>query len=126
MKHFLRILHLENSSEDCELVECLLLKEGIAGETKRVDTRTQLFDTLQNESFDLILADCKLPRFSGLQALEIARALKPLTGLVLLFSPLSGLLGRRRDRIQGQDFQKACKRESIGGKETYASRRAPS
>lgn len=77
MKQPLRVLHLEDSIEDFELVGRLLSKEGIACERKRVETRTQFFDGLQNESFDLIMADCKLPGFSGLEALEIAQALKP-------------------------------------------------
>src|SRR5258708_39750294 len=77
MKQSLRVLHIEDSREDCELIAQMLLKEGLACEVIRVETRPEVFDALQHQSFDLILADCKLPSFSGLHALEIAHALKP-------------------------------------------------
>ncbi len=89
MKQSLRVLHIEDSVEDSELVRQLLLKEGINCEVKRVETRPEVFDSLQTESFDLILADCKLPKFSGLHALEIAHALKPETPFVFV----SGTIG---------------------------------
>ena len=92
MKQPLRVLHLEDSAEDCKLVERLLFNDGIACETKRVDTGTEFFDALQNESFDLILADCKLPTYSGLQALEIAHALRPEVPFIFV----SGTIGEEK------------------------------
>lgn len=89
MKQSLNILYLEDSREDFELINRLLTKEGLVREMKRVDTRTGFFDALQKESVDLILADYQLPNFSGLQALEIARALKP--DLPFIF--VSGTIG---------------------------------
>jgi len=89
MKQPLRVLHLEDSRRDCELIEDLLLKAGIACKTKRVETGADFFDALQNELFDLILADCRLPTFSGLQALEIAQALRPEVPFIFV----SGTLG---------------------------------
>jgi len=77
MKPLLSVLHIEDSKEDSELVRQLLLGAGIPCQITRVETRSQVFDALENRSFDLILADCKLPDFSGLRALEIAHALKP-------------------------------------------------
>jgi len=89
MKSSLHILHIEDSVEDCELIQNLLRKEGLKCEVSRVETRSEVFNALQNESFDLILSDCKLPAFSGLHALEIARALKPETPFVFV----SGTIG---------------------------------
>src|SRR5580692_3551045 len=77
MKQPLDVLHIEDSKEDCDLIQRLLQKEGLVCNFTRVETRDQVFDELQNHAFDLILTDCKLPGFSGLQALEIAHALKP-------------------------------------------------
>ncbi len=77
MKQTLRVLHIEDSKEDSELIRQLLISDGFTCEMTRVETRSQVFDALQSDSFDLILADCKLPNFSGLHALEIAHALKP-------------------------------------------------
>jgi signal transduction histidine kinase len=73
----LRILHVEDSSDDSEIVGKLLVRGEIPCAVTRVETRPALFEALEKQPFDLILSDCKLPGFSGLQALEIAHALKP-------------------------------------------------
>jgi two-component system, cell cycle sensor histidine kinase and response regulator CckA len=77
MKQALNILHIEDSAEDSELITRLLINNGFKCQVTRIDTRPQVFDALEKNSFDLILADCQLPDFSGLRALEIAHALKP-------------------------------------------------
>ena len=89
MKQALNILHIEDSIEDSELINRLLANEGFECRITRVETRPQVFDALEKQSFDLILADCKLPDFSGLRALEIAHALKPETPFVFV----SGTIG---------------------------------
>jgi len=89
MKQSLQILHIEDSEADFELVGHLLAKDGLNCQMKRVETRSQVFDELQNNSYDLILTDCKLPNFSGLHALEIARALRPEVPFVFV----SGTIG---------------------------------
>jgi signal transduction histidine kinase len=77
MKQPLNILHIEDSKDDSELIERLMITNGLPCELTRIETRSQIFDELEKNTYDLILADCKLPSFSGLQALEIAHALKP-------------------------------------------------
>jgi two-component system cell cycle sensor histidine kinase/response regulator CckA len=77
MKTLLNILHIEDSKEDSELIRELLINNGLSCQVLRVETRAEVFDALESSSFDLILADFKLPNFSGLRALEIAHALKP-------------------------------------------------
>ena len=77
MKQSLNILHVEDSQEDSELIGHLLESSGVSSKITRVETRPQLFDELEKGSYDLILSDCKLPTFSGIDALEIAHALKP-------------------------------------------------
>ena len=77
MKQTLNILHIEDSKEDSELVQHLLMSNGLNCEVTRIESRPEIFDELEKKSYDLILADCKLPNFSGLRALEIAHALKP-------------------------------------------------
>jgi len=89
VKQSLNILHIEDSKEDSELINRLLLSNGFQCQITRVETRPQVFDALEKQSFDLILADCKLPDFSGLRALEIAHALKPETPFVFV----SGTIG---------------------------------
>ncbi len=89
MKTKLRILHIEDSAEDSELIARLLTDNGFPTEITRVETRPQVFDALEKGPFDLILSDCKLPDFDGIRALEIAHALKPETPFVFV----SGTIG---------------------------------
>jgi len=89
MKQTLNILHIEDSKEDSELIRGLLVSNGFQCQVTRVETRPQVFDALEKNTYDLILADCKLPDFSGLRALEIAHALKPETPFVFV----SGTIG---------------------------------
>jgi two-component system, cell cycle sensor histidine kinase and response regulator CckA len=77
MKQTLNILHIEDSKEDSELIRRLLIDNDLPCELTRIETRPEVFDELEKNTYDLILADCKLPSFSGLRALEIAHALKP-------------------------------------------------
>ena len=67
-----RILHLEDSPEDAELIATLLGQEGLGGELVWVTTR-QAFQLALAEPWDLILADYSLPGIRGRQALELAR-----------------------------------------------------
>src|SRR5260221_608630 len=85
----LRILHIEDSEADSLLVQQKLLHEGLDCQVDRVETREQFEQALRQNSFDLILADCKLPRFSGLEALSLARAQHPHIPFVFL----SGTIG---------------------------------
>ena len=77
MNPSLHIVHVEDYTEDAELVHGMLQAAGWDCEIRRVETRTQLFQELEHSPCDLILSDCTLPQFSGLEALELAHALKP-------------------------------------------------
>jgi len=69
----LRILHLEDSSNDAELVRAALTREGIDAEWQRVQTRNDYIAALDRNTWSLILADYHLPSFDGMSALVIAR-----------------------------------------------------
>jgi two-component system cell cycle sensor histidine kinase/response regulator CckA len=77
MKQPLQIIHIEDSIGDYELVMNLLQSEGLACNIQRVETREQLVNALKQSRCDLILSDCTLPQFHGLEALEVARTLEP-------------------------------------------------
>ncbi len=88
----LRILHLEDSTVDAELVRSLLHKAGIECEIERVATRPEFEAALERGNVDLILSDYTLPGFDGMSALAIARARRP--ELPFLF--VSGTIGEER------------------------------
>jgi two-component system cell cycle sensor histidine kinase/response regulator CckA len=77
MSKQLQVIHIEDSIDDSALVQSLLEEDGLTCDVFRVDTRDDLVDALQNLKCDLILSDCSLPQFHGLEALEIARAKTP-------------------------------------------------
>ncbi len=73
----LRILHLEDSPADAELVRGLLEDEGISCSITCVKTKQDYGAELKRGAFDLILSDYSLPRFDGLTALDMARNQHP-------------------------------------------------
>jgi two-component system cell cycle sensor histidine kinase/response regulator CckA len=85
----LHVIHVEDSPDDSELVQRMLKDSGIACNVRRVETREQLVEALQAPQCDLILSDCTLPRFHGLEALEVARRARPEVPFVFV----SGTIG---------------------------------
>ena len=73
----LRILILEDSTLDAELVGARLSEGGIACVLARVQSRDAFAAVLEESSVDLILAEYALSGFDGLSALRLARELRP-------------------------------------------------
>ena len=69
----LRILMLEDSSDDAELAERELRKAGLHFVAKRADIRNEFIRALEEFHPDVILSDYKLPNLNGIAALEIVR-----------------------------------------------------
>jgi signal transduction histidine kinase len=68
----LRVLHLEDSRLDAELVREMLASNGIMADVDRVETRAQYVAALDRGGYDVILADYALPAFDGITALDLA------------------------------------------------------
>ena len=85
----LRILRLEDSALDAELVTEALIDARLPVSIERVVSADEFTKAVREESWDLILADYLLPAFNGLKALEIARDISPATPFVFV----SGALG---------------------------------
>ena len=85
----LRILLLEDSTDDAELIRELLNGDQVVCELTRVQTRAEFTAALKAGDIDLILADYKLPSFDGISALKIALGESP--DLPFIF--VSGTLG---------------------------------
>ena len=88
----MRILLLEDSWADAELIGTTLKKSINGCELVRVETRTDFIKALKTETLDLILADYALPSFDGFSALELARAICPEVPFIII----SGILGEER------------------------------
>jgi signal transduction histidine kinase len=88
-KPVVRILHLEDSRVDHALVKFALQRSQLANELTLVDTMEDFRIQLQSHPFDVVLADYHLPGFTGMDAWEVARELRP----DLPFVVLSGAIG---------------------------------
>ena len=60
----IRILVIEDTEEDCELLELALRRGGFGAICKRVDNAAAMRMALRDEKFDLVLCDFVLPGFS--------------------------------------------------------------
>ncbi|HBK46143.1 MAG TPA: hybrid sensor histidine kinase/response regulator [Xanthomonadaceae bacterium] len=70
----LRILLVEDSPEDAELLADQLLEAGLEAEFERVDSEQSLRAALEVFCPDIVLSDLSMPGFSGYQALRVVRA----------------------------------------------------
>lgn len=84
-----RILNLEDDPLDAELVQAALEEGDVECEVVVVQTREEFVAALEEDDFDLVLADYSLPGFDGMTALEISR--EKLANVPFIF--VSGTIG---------------------------------
>ncbi|MEJ7779294.1 MAG: PAS domain S-box protein [Daejeonella sp.] len=89
MEKKLKILHLEDSSSDAELVSRVLKKGGFNFERLLVDTKQKYIDALSDFLPDLILSDHSLPSFNSHEALTLFRETKLSIPFILITSNVS-------------------------------------
>ena len=85
----IRLLVVEDSQLDYELMLATLSREPFDIVARRVEERTELLDALREAAWDAVISDHHLPRLSSTEALEIVRA----SGSSLPFIIVSGLIG---------------------------------
>jgi PAS domain S-box-containing protein len=84
-----RILVVEDSDDDAKLAMRILRKDGFQPTYRRVQDVQALKAAFDQERWDAVLSDFRLPGFNGVEALEIFRA----TGLDIPFIFFSGTIG---------------------------------
>jgi signal transduction histidine kinase/ActR/RegA family two-component response regulator len=89
MTRSLRLLLVEDSEADSELISAELRRSGFDAVVERVDSETGLRDALAMGSWELVLCDHVLPSFSSAEAQRIARE----SGVDVPFVILSGTIG---------------------------------
>ncbi len=92
MERSLRILHLEDSAIDGELVALALAQAGLDANITRVGTRKDFIEALRKGGFDLVLSDFSLPQFDGYYALSMFRERDAETPFIFV----SGTIGEDR------------------------------
>lgn len=73
MSRLLRVLIVEDDTDDCELLLRELRRGGFDPAWKRVETAREFRESLEHESWEIILCDYKLPRFSAHEALQFLK-----------------------------------------------------
>ena len=89
MTERLRILCLEDDPTDAALMAATFKQDRLEVELSRVEREAEFRSALETTDWDIILADYVLPAFNGLDALEIAKSLRPEVPFILV----SGALG---------------------------------
>jgi signal transduction histidine kinase len=79
----LRVLHLEDSELDHQLMLAHLVRGGIDADARRVESEAEYRQALK-QPWDVILSDYNLPGFSGLVALDILKAMGSLVPFILV------------------------------------------
>lgn len=85
----LRVLIVEDSEDDTDLIVYQLERGGYAPIYQRVDSPAAMTAALEQQQWDVVLADHSLPRFSGRAALTLLQE----KGLDLPFIIVSGSIG---------------------------------
>ncbi len=85
----LRVLLVEDSTNDTFLVVRELQRSGMEVEFERVETAAYMKAALETKVWDVIICDNFLPQFDGVSALGLYRRM----GLDVPFIMISGMLG---------------------------------
>ena len=87
-----RILHVEDSPEDAELIRSMLESELPGVQFHRVEDEPSFLTALGSGLFNLVLSDYNLPSFDAMRALQMVRETSP----DLPFIIVSGMVGEDR------------------------------
>jgi C4-dicarboxylate-specific signal transduction histidine kinase len=85
----LRVLVVDDSADDVELLIAALRRSGYEPEWERVDTATALEHAFMTQSWDIVISDWSMPRFSAPAAFAIMKS----KNLDLPFIICSGTVG---------------------------------
>jgi PAS domain S-box-containing protein len=80
----IRVLHLEDSARDAELIRHRLEVEDVACDILVANSQDGFEAALTREPFDLIISDYNLPGYDGVSALKRAQATQPDVPVILV------------------------------------------
>ncbi|MCE9499471.1 MAG: SpoIIE family protein phosphatase [Leptospira sp.] len=104
MEKQLKVLFIEDSEDDADLLARLLRKAGYQLSSVRVDNRKALMDSLKENSFDIILADYVIPGFGGMEALKIVKAIGKDIPVILISGSIGESIAVDVMRAGAQDY----------------------
>lgn len=100
----LRVLIVEDSEDDAQLLLRELRKGGFQPEWERVETSEALETALMRRHWDIVLSDYALPSFNGIEALGSVRRHAPDLPFILLSGKVGEDIAAEAMRRGAQDF----------------------
>jgi DNA-binding NarL/FixJ family response regulator len=85
-----RILLLEDSESDAELISHELKRSGMVTTMEQVDSADAFTAALRSSAPDVILSDHSLAQFDSCAALEIVRVVRPTVPFIIVTGTISG------------------------------------
>jgi signal transduction histidine kinase len=85
----IKILHLEDSIKDAELIHSIIEEDRIEHDYFLADNKTDFLKILTSSNIDIILSDYSLPDYNGKEALAVSRKKYP----TIPFIFISGTMG---------------------------------
>lgn len=82
--HSIRVLIVEDSEDDTELMLRYLKKGGFYTKSRRVQSADALRDALKKEKWDIVLCDHNMPGFDSISALKIVNSKRPYIPFMLI------------------------------------------
>jgi DNA-binding NtrC family response regulator len=110
VKQLLRVLIVDDSKADAELLVRALLAGGFDSSNELVDTSAAMRKALQDQEWDVIIADHNMPSFSGPGALALAQEICPhipfiiVSGEIDLYLAVALIKGGAQDYVQKDEI----------------------
>jgi signal transduction histidine kinase len=100
----LRVILVEDSQTDAELVLRQLTQDGFACDARRVVTQAELEQALRGNPWDVVISDYTLPQFNGIEALRVVRTYNTEVPFIFFSGTLGETLAVQALKSGAQDF----------------------
>ncbi|MGC4094608.1 MAG: response regulator [Polyangiaceae bacterium] len=100
----LKVLLVEDSLDDAELLRLVLEEQGYRPQIRRVQTRSELQKALDEEGWQVLLCDHVLPSFDALAALEMLKERELDLPFIIVSNAITESVGIEVMRVGAHDF----------------------
>ena len=104
MKRPIRILLVEDSKDDADLLLWEMRSGGFEPVCRRVETLAEMTVALEEEPWDVIVSDYTMPQFSGLRALELVQKHRPDLPVIIVSGDIGEEIAVEAMRAGARDY----------------------